>query len=129
MFQLEVNNGYRNLIKDIPHEEKTIYRKMRSYMGIVIGAYMFNDLYEKLTGRRSAFDPLGMANEAFGDATGESMRNTWDILGDAISGNGLELTEKREKKAPSAVIQGVADELADNTPFVGGLFLAGDVFR
>ena len=125
MFQLEVNNSYRNMIKDIPHEEKTIYRKMRSYMGIVIGAYMFNDLYEKLTGRRSAFDPLGMANEAFGDATGEGMRNTWDILGDAISGNGVQLTEQREKKAPSAVIQGVTDELADNTPFVGGLFFDG----
>ena len=125
MFQLEVNNGYRNMIKDIPHEEKTIYRKMRSYMGIVIGAYMFNDLYEKITGRRSAFDPLGMANEAYGNATGESMRNTWDILGDAITGNGLELTEKREKKAPSAVIQGVADELADNTPFVGGVLFGG----
>lgn len=125
MFQLEVNNGYRNLIKDIPHEEKTIYRKMRSYMGIVIGAYMFNDLYEKLTGRRSAFDPLGMADEAFGDATGEGMRNTWDILGDAIKGDGVQLTEKREKKAPSAVIQGVTDELADNTPFVGGLFFGG----
>lgn len=125
MFQLEVNNSYRNMIKDIPHEEKTIYRKMRSYMGIVIGAYMFNDLYEKITGRRSAFDPLGMANEAFGNATGESMRNTWDILGDAIKGDGVQLTEKREKKAPSAVIQGVVDELADNTPFVGGLFFDG----
>lgn len=125
MFQLEVNNQYRNLIKDIPHEEKTIYRKMRSYMGVVIGAYMFNDLYEKITGRRSAFDPLGMANEAGGNATGESMRNTWDILGDAIKGDGVQLTEKREKKAPSAVIQGVADELADNTPFVGGLFFDG----
>lgn len=125
MFQLEVNNQYRNLIKDIPHEEKTIYRKMRSYMGIVIGAYMFNDAYEKITGRRSAFDPFGMANEAYGDATGEGMRNTWDILGDAISGNGVQLTEKREKKIPSAVIQGVTDELADNTPFVGGLFFDG----
>ena len=125
MFQLEVNNQYRNMIKDIPHEEKTIYRKMRSYMGVVIGAYMFNDAYEKITGRRSAFDPFGMANEAFGDATGESMRNTWDILGDAISGNGVQLTEQREKKAPSAVIQGVTDELADNTPFVGGLFFGG----
>ena len=125
MFQLEVNNSYRNMIKDIPHEEKTIYRKMRSYMGIVIGAYMFNDLYEKLTGRRSAFDPLGMANEAFGDATGEGMRNTWDILGDAIKGDGVQLTEQREKKIPSAVIQGVTDELADNTPFVGGLFFDG----
>ena len=124
-FQLEVNNSYRNMIKDIPHEEKTIYRKMRSYMGIVIGAYMFNDLYEKITGRRSAFDPLGMADEAFGDATGEGMRNTWDILGDAIKGDGVQLTEQREKKAPSAVIQGVTDELADNTPFVGGLFFDG----
>ncbi len=125
MFQLEVNNQYRNLIKDIPHEEKTIYRKMRSYMGIVIGAYMFNDAYEKITGRRSAFDPFGMANEAYGDATGEGMRNTWDILGDAIKGDGVQLTEKREKKIPSAVIQGVTDELADNTPFVGGLFFDG----
>lgn len=125
MFQLEVNNQYRNLIKDIPHEEKTIYRKLRSYMGVVIGAYMFNDAYEKITGRRSAFDPLGMADEAFGDATGEGMRNTWDILGDAIKGDGVQLTEKREKKAPSAVIQGVTDELADNTPFVGGLFFGG----
>ena len=125
MFQLEVNNSYRNLIKDIPHEEKTIYRKMRSYMGIVIGAYMFNDLYEKITGRRSAFDPFGMANEAYGDATGEGMRNTWDILGDAIKGDGVQLTEQREKKIPSAVIQGVTDELADNTPFVGGLFFDG----
>lgn len=125
MFQLEVNNQYRNLIKDIPHEEKTIYRKMRSYMGIVIGAYMFNDAYEKLTGRRSAFDPFGMANEAYGDATGEGMRNTWDILGDAIKGDGVQLTEQREKKIPSAVIQGVTDELADNTPFVGGLFFDG----
>ena len=124
-FQLEVNNSYRNMIKDIPHEEKTLYRKMRSYMGIVIGAYMFNDAYEKITGRRSAFDPLGMADEAFGDATGEGMRNTWDILGDAIKGDGVQLTEKREKKAPSAVIQGVTDELADNTPFVGGLFFDG----
>lgn len=125
MFQLEVNNQYRNLIKDIPHEEKTIYRKMRSYMGIVIGAYMFNDAYEKITGRRSAFDPFGMANEAYGDATGEGMRNTWDILGDAIKGDGVQLTEQREKKIPSAVIQGVTDELADNTPFVGGLFFDG----
>lgn len=125
MFQLEVNNQYRNLIKDIPHEEKTIYRKMRSYMGIVIGAYMFNDAYEKITGRRSAFDPFGMANEAYGDATGEGMRNTWDILGDAIKGDGVQLTEQREKKAPSAVIQGVTDELADNTPFVGGVLFGG----
>ena len=124
-FQLEVNNSYRNMIKDIPHEEKTLYRKMRSYMGIVIGAYMFNDAYEKITGRRSAFDPLGMADEAFGDATGEGMRNTWDILGDAIKGDGVQLTEQREKKAPSAVIQGLTDELADNTPFVGGLFFDG----
>ncbi|MEI3507002.1 MAG: hypothetical protein V8Q32_06035 [Anaerotignum faecicola] len=54
---------------------------------------------EKMTGRRSALDPIGIAREAYGDATGETLRNTLDILGDAISGNGVQLTEKREKKA------------------------------
>ena len=126
MFQLEVNNQLSHIIKDIPREEqKNAVGMFRAYMGIAIGAYIYNDLYEKMTGRRSALDPIGIAREAYGDATGETLRNTLDILGDAISGNGVQLTEKREKKAPSAVIQGVADELADNTPFVGGLFFGG----
>lgn len=126
MFQLEVNNQLSHIIKDIPREEqKNAVGMFRAYMGIAIGAYIYNDLYEKMTGRRSALDPIGIAREAYGDATGETLRNTLDILGDAISGNGLELTEKREKKAPSAVIEGTAEEIGGNIPFIGGVVFGG----
>ena len=126
MFQLEVNNQLSHIIKDIPREEqKNAVGMFRAYMGIAIGAYIYNDLYEKMTGRRSALDPIGIAREAYGDATGETLRNTLDILGDAISGNGVQLTEKREKKAPSAVIEGTAEEIGGNIPFVGGLLFDG----
>ena len=126
MFQLEVNNQLSHMIKDIPREEqKNAVGMFRAYMGIAIGAYIYNDLYEKMTGRRSALDPIGIAREAYGDATGETLRNTLDILGDAISGNGLELTEKSEKKAPSAVIEGTAEEIGGNIPFIGGVVFGG----
>ena len=126
MFQLEVNNQLSHIIKDIPREEqKNAVGMFRAYMGIAIGAYIYNDLYEKMTGRRSALDPIGIAREAYGDATGETLRNTLDILGDAISGNGVQLTEKREKKAPSAVIEGTAEEIGRNIPFIGGVVFGG----
>lgn len=126
MFQLEVNNQLSHIIKDIPREEqKNAVGMFRAYMGIAIGAYIYNDLYEKMTGRRSALDPIGIAREAYGDATGETLRNTLDILGDAISGNGVQLTEKREKKAPSAVIEGTAEEIGGNIPFIGGVVFGG----
>lgn len=126
MFQLEVNNQLSHIIKDIPREEqKNAVGMFRAYMGIAIGAYIYNDLYEKMTGRRSTLDPIGIAREAYGDATGETLRNTLDILGDAISGNGVQLTEKREKKAPSAVIEGTAEEIGGNIPFIGGVVFGG----
>ena len=126
MFQLEVNNQLSHIIKDIPREEqKNAVGMFRAYMGIVIGAYIYNDLYEKMTGRRSALDPIGIAREAYGDATGETLRNTLDILGDAIKGDGVQLTEKREKKAPSAVIEGTAEEIGGNIPFIGGVVFGG----
>lgn len=126
MFQLEVNNQLSHIIKDIPREEqKNAVGMFRAYMGIAIGAYIYNDLYEKMTGRRSALDPLGIAREAYGDATGETLRNTLDILGDAIKGDGVQLTEKREKKAPSAVIEGTAEEIGGNIPFIGGVVFGG----
>lgn len=126
MFQLEVNNQLSHIIKDIPREEqKNAIGMFRAYMGIAIGAYIYNDLYEKMTGRRSALDPIGIAREAYGDATGETLRNTLDILADSVKGDGAQLTEKREKKAPSAVIEGTAEEIGGNIPFIGGVVFGG----
>lgn len=37
----------------------------------------------------------------------------------------MQLTEKREKKAPSAVIEGTAEEIGGNIPFIGGVVFGG----
>lgn len=126
MFQLEVNNQLSYLMKDIPKNAQGDVKKiMKAYGGIIMGAYIYNDVYEKLTGRRSALDPFGIANDAIGDLTGERVRNTVDILADAAQGEGLQLTEETEQKKASQVMTGLAEELGGNVPFVGGILFDG----
>ncbi|MGN0136749.1 PBECR3 domain-containing polyvalent protein [Anaerotignum sp.] len=128
MFQLEVNNQISYLTKDIPRDAQgSVVKMMKAYGGLVIGAYIYNDVYEKLTGRRSALDPFGIANEAFGDLTGEQVRNTLDIIGDLAEGDGLQLTEKTEKKKGAEVYSGLKENIAENIPFIGGLMGGGRI--
>lgn len=128
MFQLEVNNQISYLTKDIPRNAQgSVVKMMKAYGGIVIGAYIYNDVYEKLTGRRSALDPFGIANEAFGDLTGEQVRNTLDIIGDLAEGDGLQLTERTEKKKGAEVYSGLKENIAENIPFIGGLMGGGRI--
>lgn len=126
MFQLEVNNQISYLMKDLPKETgKDVRKIMQAYGGIIIGAYIYNDVYEKMTGRRSALDPFGIANEAIGDLTGRQVRNTLDILGDALAGEEVQLTEKTEKQKPSKALASLTEEIGGNVPFVGGLLFDG----
>ena len=126
MFQLEVNNQISYLMKDIPKEAQgSVAKMMKAYSGFIIGAYVYNDVYEKLTGRRSALDPFSMANEAFGDLTGTQVRNSLDILEDAASGNGLQLTEDVKKAKPSDALENLLAEAGENMPFVGGVLFDG----
>jgi hypothetical protein len=126
MFQLEVNNQISYLTKDIPKNAQGDVKKiMKAYGGIIMGAYIYNDVYEKLTGRRAALDPFGIANDAIGDLTGERVRNTIDIITDAAQGEGLQLTEETEQKKASQVLTGLAEELGGNVPFVGGILFDG----
>ena len=126
MFQLEVNNQVSYLLKDIPREAQGDWKKMAGrYTGIIIGAYLYNDIYEKLTGRRSALDPFDIGNEFIGDTTGRELRNTVDIIGDAATGKGLKLTEKVEKKSTAQALAGLTANVGGNIPFVGGAFFNG----
>ena len=126
MFQLEVNNQMSYLLKDIPKEAQGDVKKMmKAYSGIIIGAYIYNDVYEKITGRRSALDPFGMANEAIGDFTGEKVRNIVDIGLDAAQGKGLKLTEETEKKKPSVALEETMKNVGGNIPFVGSAMFDG----
>ena len=102
MFQLEVNNQIDFLTKDIPKEAKgSVVKGLRMYGEILAASYFFNDVYEKMTGRRSALDPVGIALDSVADFSGKEVRNSIDIIADLLHGEGLQLTEEKEKKSVS----------------------------
>ncbi|RJW34957.1 hypothetical protein [Ruthenibacterium lactatiformans] len=127
MYQVEVNNQLRHLFKDLPDDlkEKGMAALVAGLMKYTIGAYLFNDLYEKLVGRRPALDFLGIANEAIGDYTGYQLPNTVDAAQQLISGEGVDFTTQRRGavQATASLAENVAQEL----PFVGGVLGGGRV--
>ncbi len=100
-FQLEVNNQMSYVFKDIPKEAEELGLKALAVMmfKFVIGAFLYNQAYEKFIGRRPALDPIGMVVGMVEDLTaGESLYDTVTNLG---------------------------KEIAENIPFVGGLLGGG----
>lgn len=74
-FQLEVNNQLSFIFKDIPKNLGYTKAQAASSLGqIVIYSYLFNSLYESLTGRRPAFDPMGLAIQTYEDYTDEDIK-------------------------------------------------------
>lgn len=105
-FQLEVNNTYSYLFKDLPREQR---KKGVRYLALalfkfLIGGFLYNELYEYLIGRRPMLDPLGIVNDTVGDLTGYELNN----LVDAATGSGL----IKESEPESAI--GSAENLAKN---------------
>lgn len=126
MFQLEVNNQIDFLTKDIPKEAKgSVVKGLRMYGEILAASYFFNDVYEKMTGRRSALDPVGIALDSVADFSGKEVRNSIDIIADLLNGEGLQLTEEKEKKSVSDSFLNLGENIGANVPFVGGLLFDG----
>lgn len=127
MYQVEVNNQLRHLFKDLPDDlkEKGMAALVAGLMKYTIGAYLFNDLYEKLVGRRPALDFLGIANEAIGDYTGYQLPNTVDAAQQLISGEGVDFTTQR--KGAVQATASLAENVAQEQPFVGGVLGGGRV--
>jgi hypothetical protein len=73
-FQLEVNNQLSFLFKDMPRnmDKKGLASAMAQ---VLIYSYIFNNLYEKVTGRRPAFDPIGVALQAYKDYNNDNITN------------------------------------------------------
>ncbi|MBQ2897615.1 MAG: hypothetical protein IJE46_04770 [Clostridia bacterium] len=129
MFQVEVNNQLSYLGKDLPKAKrnKTIAAIAGALLKYFIGAYLFNDIYEKLVGRRPALDAIGFANEITGDFFGAKMPNSIDLVSELIKGdlNGDDF--KVEKKKPSEALENIAANVAEDMPFVGGVMGGGRV--
>lgn len=128
MFQLEVNNQIDFLTKDIPKEAKgSVVKGLRMYGEILAASYFFNDVYEKMTGRRSALDPVGIALDSVADFSGTEVRNSIDIIADLLQGEGLQLTEEKEPKSTSDAILNLGENIGANVPFIGGWLFEGAV--
>ena len=106
-FQLEVANQYGYMFKDMPQEigKEAIGKLTKGYATMFVGAYVFNALYSSLTGRDAAFDPIGIIEELIRDLAGD---------------------EDEEDKVANA-ISGLASNIAEEIPFVGGLLGGGRI--
>lgn len=97
-FQLEVNNQLSHLFKDIPNEYGKA--KMASVLTqVMLYDYLFNNMFEAITGNRPAFDPVGV------------VFNTIKTLGDDKTPN----TTKARK---------ITQDITRQFPFVGS-FVGG----
>lgn len=122
-FQLEVNNQFSNIFKDLPREARERGGRIlaMALFKMFFGAWLYNELYEKFVGRRAALDPIDLANDFVGDATGYKLNNIFD----AALGDGL-----IRKGKPAGLGDAVGNFLlntAEELPMVGGLMGGGRV--
>jgi hypothetical protein len=82
-FQLEVNNQLSFLFKDVQREylsdEKSLknYGKLFSAIGqFLVYSWLFNNIYEKVVGRRPQIDPIGIAFEFAEDISNSELKKS-----------------------------------------------------
>ena len=102
-FQLEVNNQFSFMFKDIPinKKDKKIHLVTWAMLKLCVGAWLYNQLYELFVGRRCAFDPI-------------------DIIWDAVD-TGLNAEKGKFYKGTLKFFENSVDEM----PFIGGLLGGG----
>ena len=124
-FQLEVNNQLSYLFKDIPRETKKAGIKVLTWalVKFAVGAWLYDELYEYLIGRRPALDPIGILNDTVGDLTGWEIPNLVQMGVDVISGEKPDFQTEREGVYSAGI--NLAEATAEQLPFVGGLLGGG----
>lgn len=111
-FQLEVNNELSWIFKDmIPQERKKgVAQLAKALFKFLIGAWLYNEVYEAIVGRRAALDPLDILNDSVGDFTGYQLPNT---VQSALSGR-WEFT--KEKPGTYQAIKNLGGNLVSELP-------------
>ena len=121
-FQLEVNNQLSYLLKDIPREtrEKGIAALAMALLKFMVGAWLYNEVYEFVIGRRPALDVLGIINDTVGDISGYELPNLVELGAGAIGGD-VPSFETEKGKVAGGLVTNILEEL----PFTTILNLAG----
>ena len=115
-FQLEVNNTFSYLFKDLPREQR---KKGVGYLALalfkfLIGGFLYNEVYEYFIGRRPMLDPLGIVNDTVGDLTGYELNNLVDA---AFGGNGF--IKESEPESAIRSVANLAVNVGQELPVIG----------
>ena len=124
-FQLEVNNQFSEVFKDLPraYRDKGLAALAAALFKYFIGAFLFNEVYEYIVGRRPALDPIGLLNDTAGDLTGYALPNLVELGVGAAQG---ELPSfQTEKASLGETGKNLAQNILGELPFSSGLALIG----
>jgi hypothetical protein len=111
MFQLEVNNQYGYLFKDVPNDLKTEtnhwkFNLAKGYTAAFVGAYVYNALLEEVSGSGAALDPIGIIEELLHD---------------------LGMGGDDEEKEPKEAFENLKDNILEQIPLIGNYFGGGRI--
>lgn len=119
-FQLEVNNMVSFALRDIPNMSKGSKLKLASQLGqFVLYSYLFNTVFEQMTGRRPTIDPIQSILQTIGqtkDTKGMPVKPRLSKAGKDFAGN---------LPFGNIFVEGGRLPIASAFPNVGGL-LKGD---
>ena len=120
-FQLEVNNQLSYLFKDIPRETKQAGVKVLTWalVKFALGAWIYDELYERLIGRRPAMDPFGILDDTVQDLTG------WEIPELVFGALRGEMPEPEERTGLYEAATNLGTALLEQVPFTGALNMIG----
>ena len=110
------------MFKDIPraNRDKAVGAVIAALAKIFIASFAFNEAYEKIIGRRPAFDPIDIMTAAIGRFSGWERNNLFDGFG------GAELLEENDMSSDDALAATVKD-VAEEIPILGGLLGGGRI--
>ena len=124
-FQLEVNNQFSNIFKDLPREmrKRSLQALAWALFKMFFSAWAYNELYEKVVGRRAALDPIDMTNELVGDATGYKLNNVLDVAFGSEAG----FIHEGKPAGFGNTVTNFLTSTAEELPMVGGVLGGGRV--
>ena len=124
-FQLEVNNELSWIFKDMAQEErkKGMAALAKAMFKFLIGAWIYNEFYESIVGRRPALDPLDIINDTVGDFTGYHIPNM--VLAGIGAAKGEKIDFTTEKQTTDKAIAGVWGRVLSEAPSTQALTILG----
>ena len=124
-FQLEVNNQLSNIFKDLPREmrKRGLQALAWALFKMFFSAWAYNELYEKVVGRRAALDPIDMTNELVGDATGYQLNNVLDVAFGSEAG----FIHEGKPAGFGNTVTNFLTSTAEELPMAGGVLGGGRV--